>query len=525
MRVTCGLSATINSLQPEELRVSTKETLAHWLDTQWLRLTNRGDSGNPLVQLCTQREWKWVAVLDYILLRKIRSSFLLCNGIPSGALTLEVEEQHLNWTVLKPLFIKILTKLNKMEDDWPIWHYEKEFPEPEKNMESEQFRRDAVKLIQSIKVFYEIYQSNIAAGPEAEWKRAIDNLVGFPEKVSSQAVVTHLDYYKTDFELTGLLQTFGYVLDSTYGRTYPKQIQPNSIVLINRPEHWVTEDPKARGSVLDSLTQGTDVIHQMDSFNYFRPLESQRIFKMILPKLAKLFPQIDIEVAEEEITEFPELVLPPTNNPEATAAEIHHSVVAALAAGDPKKAILEKRVEITLLQQTTNISHTFMNMLEFVEMCISQDKPATAEDTLTKLVAMESKLEPTQKFPRVKRLQLTAKLNNATGNIEEAIKAIESALQLCEGITIAEIAYEMANMLGVIYSRKKKYPEAIKAYNTALNWATQAQKIVKMGDQKTPQKYWPAIVRAVNKKIAFLEKEQKSATPPTPGPDIVKKVD
>ena len=271
LRVSCGLSATINSLQPETFKATMTQSLAKWLDIQWLKLTNNEDINDPLVQLAGGvREHQWVCVLDYILLRKIQSSFLLCEGLPPGSLVLELEFEDLNWGILKPAFIKILNRLNRKEEDWPLWRYNGELSDPETNLDKEDFKRDAVKLVSSIKVYWEIFSSNITMGAEGEWKNIFMNLVGFPQELSNAHVAAHIDHYKTDFELAGLLETLGFDLDSTYGRGYPKAVQPNSIVLINRPEHWVCEDPHSRNVVLDSLTVSTDGIHPGDSFNYFK---------------------------------------------------------------------------------------------------------------------------------------------------------------------------------------------------------------------------------------------------------------
>jgi tetratricopeptide (TPR) repeat protein len=505
--VSCGLSATINATQPEELRISIKETFAHWLDTQWLRLSNKDSPDNPLTQLCTRREWKWVAVLDYILLRKIRSSFLLCNGINPGSLTTEVEDENLNWTVLKPIFIKILTRLNASEDNWPIWQYEGELKEPEKNMDQPQFRKDAKAIIQSIKAFYEIYQTNVASGPDAEWRRAIDSIVGFPEKVTPQAVVSHLDYYKTNVELTSLLQTLGYVYDSSNGNVCPKTVIPNSVILINRPEHWVTEDHKARGTVLDSLTQGTDAIHTMDSFYYFKPLDNLRILKTNLPKLAKIFPQIDIEVVEEEADEFPALELPATTNPAATAVEYHHAAAAALVAGDLKKALSDKRIEVAFLEKLPQLQHYYATLLEFTDMCVNAEKFVTAQENLTKLTEIEPKLDISQNPLKIKRNQLSARLYGLNGDMVNMVKSLEVALKFCEGTKDVELAYEIANSLGIANAKAKKREEAIRTFKEALKFATSASKIIKMPEGNAPRKYWPALLRAVNKRIQALEKE------------------
>src|SRR6056297_2141596 len=240
LRVSCGLSATINSLQPETFKATMSQSLAKWLEIQWMKLTNNEDPSDPMVQLAADRkEFKWVLVLDYILLRKIQSSFLLCEGLAPGSLVLEVEFEDLNWGVLKPAFSTILKRLNRKEEDWPLWGYEGELENPEENLDNVDFQKKAVKLVGDIKMYWEIFTSNISMGAEGEWKNILMNLVGFPEELTHGHVVQHIDHYKTDFELIGLLKTLGFKLDSTYGRAYPKSTVTNSIVLINRPEHWV----------------------------------------------------------------------------------------------------------------------------------------------------------------------------------------------------------------------------------------------------------------------------------------------
>jgi hypothetical protein len=377
--------------------------------------------------------------------------------------------------------------------------------------------------VQSIKVFYEIYSSNLSAGPEADWKRAIDNIVGFPQRVSSDSVYTHLDYYKTDFELSGLLQTLGYILDSTYGRTYPKSVIPNSVILINRPEHWVTEDWKSRGTVLDSLTQGTDAVHVTDSFNYFRPIENLRILKSILPKLADLFPKVEIALEEEEFTEFPELVLPTTTNPDKTAIEYHQKAAASIAKGDLKAAALDKRIEVALLEKMPPNPHYITNMLEFTDLCLQLEKSATAQENIGKLEPLVQALDGKQTNLKLRYSQLAAKLASANGDMQTATACLAEALKYTENTTNYEQAYDIAHSLGITYAKAKMNSEALGAFKQALKWSQAASKVIKLPDPNTPRKYWPALIRGVNKKIALLEKLLTST--PTPAVDAVKKVE
>ena len=226
-----------------------------------------------------------------------------------------------------------------------------------------------------------------------------------------------------------MLSTLGFINDATYGRSYPKSVVPYSIILINRPEHWVTEDIKARGTVLDSLTQGTDAIQMMDSYNYFRPLDNLHVFKTILPKLATLFPQIDVELEEEEFEEFPELELPATDDPEATATEYHQSAAAAMSSGDIKKALLDKRIEVALLEQVSEVSvpHLVANLLEFTEWCLNQEKTCTAQEYLAKLDDLVPQLDPKQITLQIKFHQLNARLFAFNGDNTEVVNAINNA--------------------------------------------------------------------------------------------------
>jgi tetratricopeptide (TPR) repeat protein len=516
LRVSCGLSATINSLQPEETKASPTQTLALWLDTQWARLTNNNDPDNPLVKLAERREWKWAVVLDYILLRKIRSSFLLCQGIPAGVLVTELEDEHLNWDMLKPAFLKIISRLNNMKEDWPLWHYNGELEGLDQKWSDMDARKSAKKLVQSIKMFHEIFQSNIAAGPEAEWKNIFMNMSGFPEKVTPQHVLYHIDHYKTDFELSGLLESFGFEMDSSSGRAYPKNIAPNSIILINRPEHWVTESPRERGVVLDSLTQATDVIHSMDSFNYFKPKENLKVFRKAMGILEKIFPQIEVDIEQTDLTEFPDLELPETNNPVATAAEYHHRAVQKKTSGDVRNALLDKRVEVALLEKGEKNLHYYTNLLEFSEWCVENDKPGTCKDGLVKLEETERELGQVGVNLRIRRQKLEARLHNVSGDADLAVSALRIALDLFKESDQYEEAYEVANSLGVALARAKKPGDARAIFQRAKEFALKAaQKAQQQGKKPSvehPMKYWPAIIRGLDNKIKSLP--ETNPTPP-----------
>jgi tetratricopeptide (TPR) repeat protein len=524
LRVSCGLSATLNSLQPELLKATTTQTLAHWLDVQWLKLTNNNSSSDPLVGVGEQREWRWAIVFDYILLRKIRSSLLLCHGLPPGQLILELEEEHLDWRVLTPAFTKILTRLAESKEDWPLWQYDGDLDDPATNLTKPEYRRKAVKLIMSIKGFYEIYESNLNTGPEGAWKGIFGGMVGFPEELTHNHVIYHIDHYKTDFELGALLQSLGYELDNSSGRGYPNSVIPNSIVLINRPEHWVCEDSRARGTVLDSLTQGTDAIHAADSFNYYKPIKNLRILRKSLPKLEKIFPDIEVEIDEEDLTEFPDLDIPETTNPDATAQQFHHTAAAAYAEGNFKKALIEKKIECTLLEKGSKGLNFYQNLLEFSEWCIKREKLMTAEENMVKLGLLEQELSSLNISMKAKKNEIHAKLYMMQDKTQSALLKLSTAFSLYKEAGKILKSYEIANSIGVAYSRAKKNQLAIKAYSDALE-------IVQTYDDDQdkfvpgePRKYWPGIIRALEKKIKYL-RAQPETNNPASGIDAIQKVE
>jgi tetratricopeptide (TPR) repeat protein len=531
LRVSCGLSATVNATQPQELKISPSETFGHWLDAQWLRLTNNEDRNNPLVDLCPGREFQWVAVLDYILLRKIRSSFLLCKGINPGAFTTEVAYEDLNWATLTPIFTKIISKLNEMKEDWPIWHYEGELKEPENNLHTDKYRKASLELIQQIKFFYCTFQTNFTVGFEAEWKQAIQNVLDFPERVTSRSVVAHLDYYKTDFELEGLLNTLGYIKDSSSGSAYPKSVAPNAIILINRPGHWVTEDNffNARGTILDSLTAGTDVIRSGDTFNYFKPVDNLRLMKKTLPDLAKIFPNVEIKLEDEDLTEFPPLELPETKTPGVVATDYHEKAANEYAVGEYKKALNHKRVECALLEKTGNKGLYYDNLVEFTDWCLNHDKPLTAEANFTALNTLEPSLNTDHLSYIIKHHQLLARYFTISGEHKKAIEQINLALEICSDNECETQSFDLANSLGVAYARMENYPEALKGFNKARKFAFIS--LEKFADEmaedpKGPAKrYWPAIVKGIQNKIDEITKIMNTKPKPVENAGTAKKVE
>ncbi|MCP4760867.1 MAG: hypothetical protein GY870_03730 [archaeon] len=515
LRVSCGLSAIINSLQPQDLKISSNETFAHWLDSQWLRLTKNENVADPLVNLCVNKEHKWVAVLDYLLLRKIRSSFLLCNGISPSKLTTEVEYEDLDWNTLNPVIVRIISRLNEMNEDWILWHYNGNLTEPEKNIENDNFRKNTLTLIQSIKLFYEIYHNNITVGLEADWKFAIDNLMKFPEKITNSAIVSHLDYFKTDFELTGLLQLLGINPDYVYGRSYPKKIKSNSIILINRPDHWVCEDINTRGVILDSLTMSTDSIYNMDSFNYFHPEKNMKIFKDTLHKLVKIFPDITINIKEEDLTEFPSLLVPITQNPIKESSIYHERAKISFLKGDIKNALLEKRMECALLKTSNNSENNkyFLSLIEFTEWCLDNDKPMTIQENLKELSKLMQLSDFLEKISQIKYYQLVSSINCYKDKNTEAILNLNKALKLIfEDKEYTEQSYEIFNKLGVLNARQNQYSNAIDMFSKAKNYAqiaidTSRSEII---DDLTgpPKKNWSVLLIALEKKIEELQSSQ-----------------
>jgi tetratricopeptide (TPR) repeat protein len=507
LRVSCGLSATINSTQPEQLKINASETFANWLDKQWLRLSNNNDPNNPLVELCTAREYQWVAVLDYILLRKIRSSFLLCEGINPGAMTTEVEEENLKWNVLTPIFIKIISRLNNMEQDWILWHYNGTLMNPEQNMDKPEFRKEALTLVQSIKVYYEIYNNNIATGPEADWKAAIDNLQNFPQDVTPMAVYTHLDYYKTDFELAGLLQTLGFELDRTNGYGYPKNIVPNSVILINRPEHWVCESWEQRGTVLDSLTQGMDSVYGNDSFNYFKPVDNLKLFKKILPKLELLFPQIEIDYTSGAVPELPELALPVVDSPEKESVKYYQSFQEKWQQGLEQDALIDLRIAVELAGQSNLKTRYADNLMEFVDLLKQTERVQSFEEYYAKLLKIDSDQlidEANRELYHGKIEYFRAKQLMQEGKADEALAICTSLFDIFRAKKMYEECYEIQNKLGILFSRSKKKTEALESFKKALDYALKELEKEVPEDGKA-HKYWPAIVIALQKKIKALE--------------------
>jgi len=529
LRVSCGLSAIINSLQPEELKITPTQSFANWLDIQWLKISNNNDPDNPLTQLCIGREHKWVAVLDYILLRKIRSSFLICKGISPAVLVLEADYNELNWNTLSKVFIIILERLNSIEEDWPLWHYKGQLKNPQENINDEKFRKDAIKLIQSIKMFYEIYQSNITVGLEYDWKQAINSLGGkFPEEVTAQAIFNHLDYYKTDFELKGLLETFGYIPDYTYGMQYPKNVKPNSIVLINRPGHWVCEDcsnPSNRGTVLDSLTCSTDAIRMGDIFNYFRPTSDLKAFSRILSDLEKIFPNIEIQIERIEYVEFPPLELPITEDPLKTAEEFNEKALKSYMEQDYKQALNFKRIECELIGTSPklNIEKVLKSLIEFTYWCLLHDKPQTLKENIEKLKILINKYFPQEEIQNylksnpnyIKLLssyyKLIALYNNTNELYQDTITEIQNFLNIIERSDLkldSEDLYDLINQLGVTFVKIKNYNNAIDSFKKAKEYAIKSlennSEIIAEDELGYPFKYWPAIIRAVDNKIQEL---------------------
>ncbi|MBD3350869.1 MAG: hypothetical protein GF364_05225 [Candidatus Lokiarchaeota archaeon] len=514
LRVSCGLSAIINALQPEELKITPNQTFAHWLNVQWLKLTNNNDASNPLVNYCPAKEHQWVAVLDYILLRKIASSFILCERISPAVLTTEADYDDLNWSTLTKVFTIIIDRLNERKEDWPLWNYEGNLKDPKENMETDRYKRRSLDLVQQIKVFYEIMQSNIQIGLEADWKAVISSLGGqFPQKVTPNAIINHLGEYKTDFELSGLLSTLGYVADYTYGMQYPAQVKPNSIVLINRPGHWVCENNSTmagRGTILDSLTLGTDTVRMGDTFNYFRPLKQQKVFKKMLIKLSNIFPDVEVDIEEEmSLSEFPPLTLPVTDKPEVMALDHHKNAEDAYNGRNFKEALLQKRIECALLEKTENTHDYFSNLVEFTEWCLSHDKNQTAEENTEKLKKIEDKLGAESIEEIIKFHKLLARIHNMREEYEEAASEYALAIEIYENDTFEEpcneINYELANGLGVSYSRLKDYNKAKEAFKRAKTFALSA--LEKSGMETAENelgpglKYWPALVRALDNKI------------------------
>ena len=517
LRVSCGLSAIINGLQPPELKIKPNETFAHWLDVQWLKLTKNNSDANPLVSLCYSREHQWVAVLDYILLRKIRSSFLLCKGISPASLTTEAAYEDLEWKTLMPDFARIIERLNKMEDDWPLWHYNGKLEDPKENLKDDSYRKKALKLVQKIKIFYEIYESNITIGLEADWKQAINNLgADFPEKVTAQAVYNHLDYYKTDFEIGGLLQTLGFEADHTYGMQYPSSVKPNALVLINRPGHWVVEDNKTPGNrktVLDSLTAGTDSVRMGDTFNYYKPVNNLRFMKQILPELAKIFPDVEVEIADEGLTDFPPLQLPVTDNPVEESIKYNKSAIEKYSKGERKEGLLDKRIECALLEKTDKHTRTFNALIEFTRWCFDSEKYQTVEENLVKLTELEKDLDEEHMTDVIKFHKLLADIHCKNEDYDNAVDelqiAVDSATKDHVKIDDTELLYSLNNGLGVNNSRLKKYPDAIAAFKIAKKHAMEALEengdITAEDPTGPPMKYWPAIVQGMQNKIAEVK--------------------
>jgi tetratricopeptide (TPR) repeat protein len=509
LRVSCGLSATINSAQPEMLKINASETFANWLDKQWLRLSNNNDPDNPLTELCTAREYQWVAVLDYILLRKIRSSFLLCEGINPGALTTEVEEDHLKWNVLTPAFIKILTRLNNSEEDWILWHYNGSLTNLEENMEKPEFRKDALKVVQPIKIFYEIYNSNLSVGPEADWKAAIDNLQNFPQEVSPMAVYTHLDYYKTDFELGGLLQTLGYELDRTNGYANPKNVVPNSIILINRPEHWVCEMWEQRGTVLDSLTMGTDSVYGNDSFNYFKPVDNLKLFKKVLPKLELIFPQIEIYYDSGVVPELPELALPVVDSPTKESRKYYSSYQEKWHSGLELEALTDFRIAVELVGQTDEKTKYADYLMEFVTKLKETERVQSFEEYYQKLLQVDSENlidEENRDLYHGKIEYFRAQQLMEEGKTDDALEICTNMFDIFQEKGMNEECYEIQNKLGVLFSRAKKKDEALESFKKSLDYALkELEKEQPDAEDGKPRRYWPAIVTALQKKIKALE--------------------
>ncbi|MHA1821364.1 MAG: tetratricopeptide repeat protein [Promethearchaeota archaeon] len=505
LRVSCGLSAIINALQPEELKISPHETFAHWLDANWLRLTNNNDPSNPLVDFCVAREHKWAVVLDYILLRKIRSSFLLCKGISPAALAeFDLAEEDINWDKVIPIMVRIFDRLNQMTEDWPIWHYEGEFSNPEEDFKDNNKKLQARKMVQSIKIFYEIWESNIHVGPDADWKVAV-SLPNFPETVTPDAIIQHIDHFKTNHELTALLETLGFVPDSNTGG---KQYKANSLILINRPQHWVCENTKNPGQILDSLTVSTDTPRMGDTRYYYVALNNLKVFKKILPKLIKIFPDVEIELADEGLTEFPPLKLPITDNPLRTAEEYHKKAHDLFLQNKIDDALINKRIEVELLAKLIN-EHPLQyieNLTIFTDWCLKNDKTQTATENVGKLLQLQQKIPEDNLLLKVKLLKLLSDFYSFNEDYQKSADYLQEALELCQNDEkLLEIGYEIANGLGVSMSRQKNYQEALNAFKQAEKLALLA--LEKFGGEVAEdltgpaKKYWPAILKGLKNKI------------------------
>ena len=503
LRVSCGLSAIVNGIQPQDLKISPSETFAHWLDSNWLRLTNNNDPMNPLADLCFSREHKWVAVLDYILLRKVRSSFLLCKNISPGGLSeADVGEEHITWSKIKPIFSKVFTRLNQMQEDWPLWNYNGEFDNPEKNMGDDRLKKEMLSYLQSFKVFYEIWQSNISIGPDADWKMAI-SLPSFPEFVTPQAVYNHLDHFKTNHELNALLNALGWVASSE------KSKKPYAFTLVNRPAHWVVERGDAQGTILDSLTGGTDSVRMGDTPYNFIPVSNMKLIKKVIPNLKKIFPDIEIDIEDEGLTEFPPLELPVTDKPLEFADNYHEKAKMEYSGGNYKDALIDKRIECHLLRQSDNIPLYFSNLIEFTDWCFNYDKPLTAHENLEVLKGLEDKLTTENLGDILKFHQFLARYHSYNEEFAEALAELNIALELVgEDNQFISECYEISNGMGVMHGRNKSYSKAIESFTKAQSFALKAIEVYKDEFAEdllgAPMKYWPAILTGLDKKVLAL---------------------
>jgi hypothetical protein len=106
--------------------------------------------------------------------------------------------------------------------------------------------------------------------------------------------------------------------------------------------------------------------------------------------------------------------------------------------------------------------------------------------------------------------------------LETALKIMDNAPKSANVMDLAEIGYDLANSLGVAFARMKNNLRAISAFQKAHQYAKQATGRIIIPDPLSPKKYWPALIRALTKKISILEKLPVSpvspASPGTPTP-------
>ena len=71
--------------------------------------------------------FRWIAVLDALLLQRIWASFYLCQGTGLEEITLDADYDYIEWKKTKPTIKKILKTLNSHKELHKLYNYQGNF--------------------------------------------------------------------------------------------------------------------------------------------------------------------------------------------------------------------------------------------------------------------------------------------------------------------------------------------------------------------------------------------------------------